>query len=212
MIFQVALSTVYKMITFKKGSLTMLSLTLSGSSMLYIKKIFEGTDLKHLIIPIVIFSVGFVMYFIFLLADLFTGLQVAKHESLRQNDGKHVPYVKSYKLYRTLWKLLGIVLLAVLMLISALMVEIIDLSFLYKIFIMLQGTVWLLSCGFELHSIGENHLKRFGYKPRIFLFFDKIISIFENKIIDKVNKTLDVLDLPTEEVTDNNIDKNGPSD
>lgn len=202
MVFKVALATVYKMITFKKGSLSMLSLVLSGSFTLYAKKILEGTDLKHLIIPVLIFAVGFILYFSFLVADLFTGLQVAKYQSLKENGGKKVPYVKSYKLYRTLWKLLGIIMLSVLMMISALMVEIIDLNFLYKVFIMFQGTVWLLSCGFELHSIGENHLKRFGYKPKIFQFFDKIVNIFEAKVIDKFNKTFDILETEPEEIVE----------
>jgi len=67
MVFKVAISTIYKMITFKKGSLTILSLAFSGSLTFYLKKLLEGTDLKHLIVPIMIFGVGALLYFIFLI-------------------------------------------------------------------------------------------------------------------------------------------------
>lgn len=198
MVFKVAISTIYKMITFKKGSLTILSLAFSGSLTFYLKKLLEGTDLKHLIVPIMIFGVGALLYFIFLIFDFYTGIQVARYnERLNKPSGT----TKSYKLYRTLWKWLGVMLLAVLMAISSLMVEIVELSYLYKIFITFQGTVWMLACGFELHSIGENHKKRFGYKPRLLQFFDRVLTIFESRIVEKVNKYFDVLEAePGEEI------------
>lgn len=199
MVFKVAITTIYKMITFKKGSLTILSLGLSGGITFYMKKVLEGTELKHLLIPIVIFGVGTILYFFFLIFDFYTGVQVARfNASMKKIEGG----TKSYKLYRTLWKWLGVMLLSVLMTISSLMVELVELNYLYKIFITFQGTVWLLACGFELHSIGENHKKRFGYKPRLLQFFDRILSLFERRIVEKVNKSFEVLETEPEELED----------
>lgn len=194
MVFKVAFGFLYKMITYKKGSLTVLSIALSGGTTFYIDKIMAGVDIKHLIVPILIFAVGFLFYFICLIADLHTGLQVAKYQSYLKYKDKNKPYVLSYKLYRTLWKLLGIMLLSLLLAVTSLMVEIIDLQFFYKVAITFQGAVWLLACGFEIHSIGENHLKRYGYKPRLFKFMDNITNAFERRIIDKVDKSFDILE------------------
>ncbi|ALN97204.1 hypothetical protein LIT13_06785 [Flavobacterium psychrophilum] len=206
MVFKVAFAALYKMATFKKGSLAIISFALSGGTTFYLKKLMEGTDLKHIIVPIVIFAVGTLMYVIFLLADLHTGLQVARHESLMKFRDPKKPYVKSYKLYRTLWKLLGVLLMSFLLGVTSLMVEIIDLSFLYKIFIAFQGSVWLLACGFEVHSIGENHLKRYGYKPRLFKFFDNILNLFEKRIVDKIDKSFEILESePNEKIEETEV-------
>ena len=206
MVFKVAFGSLYKMMTFKKGSLAIISLALSSGSTFYLKKLMEGTDLKHIIVPIVIFAVGAMMYVLFLLADLHTGLQVAKHESYMKFRDPKKPYVKSYKLYRTLWKLLGVLLMSFLFAVTSLMVEIIDLSFLYKIFITFQGTIWLLACGFEVHSIGENHLKRYGYKPQLFKFFDAILTIFEKRIVEKIDKSFEILETePNEKIEETEV-------
>ena len=194
MVFKVAFGFLYKMITYKKGSLAVLSIALSGGSTFYIDKVMFGVDIKHLIVPVLIFAVGFLFYFICLIADLHTGLQVAKHQSYLKYRDKNKPYVLSYKLYRTLWKLLGIMLLSLLLAVTSLMVEIIDLQFFYKVSITFQGAVWLLACGLEIHSIGENHLKRYGYKPRLFKFMDNITNAFVRRIIDKVDKSFDILE------------------
>ena len=205
MFFKTALITIYKMITFKKGSLFILSLGLSSGFTFYMKTLLDGTDIKHLLVPILILAIGVVLYIIFLLADLHTGLRVAKYQSFKK-FGDDRPYTKSYKLYRTLWKLLGVLLLSILLMITSLMVEIIDLGFLYKVFIVLQGSVWLLACGFEVHSIGENHLKRYGYKPRIFKFFDNILTVFERRIVDKVDKSFDILESEPQEAEEENTE------
>lgn len=189
MVLEVIARTLYKMFVFKKGSLTVMSVFLSFTATQIFKKIFDGTDTRNLIIPVLVFCVGFILYFFFLCADLHTGLQVAKYKSYVRNKGQSVPYVKSYKLYRTLWKLLGVVLISVLMLVTVIMIEIIHVDFLYKVFLIIQSATWFLACGFEAHSIGENHLKRYGYKPKIFVFFDKILNMFERKIISKVDES-----------------------
>lgn len=191
MVFEVALNFIWKIISFKKGTLSLLSFSLSMPLTFWFETLTNGTDLKHLLIPIVLMVVGTIMFCIVCLADLITGLKAAKHKSLIKFKDPKKPYIKSYKLYRTLWKLLGVSLLSFLLAVTSIMIEIMGLTWVYIISISLQGTVWLLSCGFEIHSIGENHEKRYGYKPRIFKFWDNILNLFEKKITNKIDSSFD---------------------
>lgn len=186
MVFTTAFITLYKLFTFKNGGLTIVSLAVSGSTTYYLKALLNGTDIKNLIIPVLILVIGLFMYLVFLLADMHTGIRVAKHISFVKY-GDNRPYTKSYKLYRTLWKLLGVLLLSILLMVTSIMTEIMGMNWVYKTMITFQGAVWLLACGFEVHSIGENHLKRYGYKPKIFMFFDRILTLFENNIAKRVD-------------------------
>ena len=78
-------------------------------------------------------------------------------------------------------------------------------------------TVWLMACGFEFHSIGENILKRTGNKPEIFGFFDAILTVAQKKAIGKVEQVFDVLEKepepeneakPEEQNTNTNVNIN----
>lgn len=189
MVIETIARMLYKMAIFKKGSLSILSFSLSIGVYEVWKKLMIGVNVRDLFLPILIFCVGFILYFIFLCADLHTGLQVAKYQSYIRNKGKRVDYVKSYKLYRTLWKLLGVTLMGSLLMITTLILILISYDFLQKTVLLISLTVWILAAGFELHSIGENHKKRYGYKPRIFRFFDIILNSFEKKVINKVDES-----------------------
>lgn len=191
MVFEVALNFLWKIVSFKKGALSLLSFSLAMPLTFWFETLTKDTDLKHLLIPIVLMVVGTIMFCLVCLADLITGLKASKYKSLMKYKDPNKPYVKSYKLYRTLWKLLGVSLLSFLLAVTSIMIEIMGLTWVYVISISLQGTVWLLSCGFEIHSIGENHQKRYGYKPKIFKFWDNILNLFEKKITNKIDSSFD---------------------
>lgn len=191
MVFEVALNFLWKIVSFKKGALSLLSFSLAMPLTFWFETLTKDTDLKHLLIPIVLMVVGTIMFCLVCLADLITGLKASKYKSLMKYKDPNKPYVKSYKLYRTLWKLLGVSLLSFLLAVTSIMIEIMGLTWVYVISISLQGTVWLLSCGFEIHSIGENHQKIYGYKPKIFKFWDNILNLFERKITNKIDSSFD---------------------
>jgi hypothetical protein len=90
------------------------------------------------------------------------------------------------------------------------MIEIMGLSWVYIISISFQGSVWLLSWGFEIHSIGENHERRYGYKPKIFKFWDNILNLFEQKVTNKLDSSFkgvldDFEDIKNIDENENNI-------
>ena len=201
MVPKVIMSFLLKMIKFKNGSLTLLSFTMSLPISYWFNILIGESNPKHLMIPILLMAIGTIMFVLICLMDLWTGLSVARYNSIKRFGNINKNYVQSHKLYRTLWKLLGVILLSFLLTVTSLMIEIMELSWIYVVSISFQGTVWLLACGFEIHSIGENHLKRYGYKPRFFKFWDNILNIFEKKVADKIESSFDNI-LPDDEIVE----------
>ena len=193
MIIKVTGSFIGKLFLFKKGSLVLVSSALSAGTLFYINEMLKGTEVRHLVIPIFTHIVGFCFFFLFVLLDLATGLWNAKY----QNEISEKPqknYIKSHKLYRTFWKSLGVLLFTSLIMFLCLFTEIIDSEYMYAFTLWALVTVWLMACGFEFHSIGENILKRTGNKPEIFGFFDAILTVVQKKAIGKVEQVFDVLE------------------
>ena len=121
-----------------------------------------------------------------MLLDLFTGLQKAKYlNTISVRPQKN--FIKSYKLYRTLWKVLGVLLLNTMITTLCLFTEIIDGEYSYYFTLWSLVTVWLMASGFEFHSIGENIEKRTGSKPEIFGFMDKILDAIQRLVLRKID-------------------------
>ena len=207
MIIKVAGSFIGKQFLLKKGSLVLVSSALSAGTLFYINEMLKGTEVRHLVIPIFTHIVGFCFFFLFVLLDLATGLWNAKY----QNEISAKPrknYIKSHKLYRTLWKSLGVLLLTSLIMFLCLFTEIIDSDYMYAFTLWALVTVWLMACGFEFHSIGENIEKRTGSKPEIFVFMDKILDAIQRRALRKIDTVgeenqCEIKEQPTEEVEEN---------
>ena len=193
MVFKTAFAFLGKIFGFKKGALSLMSAATSTSIVYYLDTILQGTETKRLVLPIFVHIFGFIFFFLFVLLDLFTGLQKAKYlNTISERPQKN--FVKSYKLYRTLWKVLGVLLLNTMITTLCLFTEIIDGEYSYYFTLWSLVTVWLMASGFEFHSIGENIEERTGNKPEIFGFFDKILEIIQRKAIAKVEQVFDVLE------------------
>ena len=207
MIIKVAGSFIGKLFLFKKGSLVLLSSALSAGALFYINEMLKDTEVRRLVIPIFTHIVGFCFFFSFVLVDLATGLWNAKY----QNEISVKPqknYIKSYKLYRTLWKVLGVLLLNTMITFLCLFTEIIDGEYSYYFTLWALVTVWLMASGFEFHSIGENIEKRTGSKPEIFGFMDKILDAIQRRVLRKIDTVgeenqCEIKEQPTEEVEEN---------
>ena len=185
MIIKVAGSFIGKLFLFKKGSLVLVSSALSAGTLFYINEMLKGTEVRHLVIPIFTHIVGFCFFFLFELIDLFTGLWAAKYLNEKSANPQE-NYIKSYKLYRTLWKTLGVLLLNTLITFICIFAEIMDADYIYGFILWSLVTVWIMACGFEFHSIGENIQDRTGKKPEIFDFLDKVLNLFQKKALAKV--------------------------
>ena len=207
MVFKTAFAFLGKIFGFKKGALALMSAATSTSIVYYLDTILQGTETKRLVLPIFAHIIGFGFFFLFVLLDLFTGLHAAKFlNTISPRPQKN--YIKSYKLYRTLWKVLGVLLLNTMITFLCLFTEIIDGEYSYYFTIWALVTVWLMASGFEFHSIGENIEERTGSKPEIFGFMDKILDAIQRRALKKINTVgeenqCEIKEQPTEEVEEN---------
>lgn len=193
MFLKVAFSFLFKCINFKNGSLVTIASISSTGIMFYLDKIFDGTDTKQLAVPILVHAIGFTFFMLFTSFDFFTGIQKAKilHErALRakgQQPSSKSSYIKSYKLWRMFWKILGITLINTMVTMFVIFAEIIGSDYGYYIGIWSEVGFWILASGFEFHSIGENIEKISGKKPEMFEFWDKMNDALQLRFLRKVS-------------------------
>ena len=200
MIIKTVFSFFWKIITFKKGSSLILSSIISSVFMITANPIFDtllkNTEFKNLVVPIVVQISGFTVFFLFVILDFVTGISFAIYEA-RKKGKKN--YFETERLYRTIWKMLGVLLLTTLVALLVLFTEIIKSSYAYNFTIWALVVVWVLASLFEFHSIGENIEKRTGNKPEIFGFYDKVLEVVQRKAIAKVEQAFDVLETEPKE-------------
>lgn len=180
----------YKMVAWKNGALTLVSFMVGLPLSTYVEELTRGVELRKIILPFIVLIVGLIFYFAFTIVDMFTGLWKAKYlNSIAKKPQKR--YIKSYKLYRTLWKFLGISLLSFMMMFLCLFTAVINMENTYYITLWILVSIPILASGFEFHSIGENIEQRTGSKPELFDFFDKLMTIIQRGILFRTKRAFD---------------------
>lgn len=206
MVVKIAKTAVLKLLFYKNGSLFLVNGGFSAGIVFYINELLRGTDTKNLVLPIVIYIIGFFIYHIFSLIDLITGLMNAKYQnSILPNPEKS--YIKNYKLWFSIWKNLGITVFAFMVMMMCMLTEIIKgdsdgfiEQSMYTASIWFLVTTWLMASAFEFHSIGENIERRTGSKPMFFGLASKLTDIAQSKIILKARNSFDMVEkIPEEE-------------
>ena len=105
-----ALTFLLKAVVYKNEALVVLSGGTSVGLTYYIDKILIDTEIKYIILPAVVSIVGFAFFFLFILLDFGTGVYASSVVNARkENPEKNI--IKSYKLWRTIWKVAGVVLI-----------------------------------------------------------------------------------------------------
>lgn len=200
----VALNFIIKILTFKKGALLLLSsiiscavtftLKLLVNSTVYppqnesvIQTILKGVEMRDVILTVIIEIMFFSFFMIFTTIDLITGIQNA----LYNNSVKETPLaprdvIESNKLWRTFWKSFGVSMLTFMLTGLAIFMLLVKSYTPYWIMLWSLICFWLMACGFEFYSIGENLTKQ-GKKPPIFGFIDKILEALQRRIISKID-------------------------
>ena len=198
--FSIGVKFLINLFTFKKGSGLILSFLISLPLTISTNKIFltviENTEVKNLIVPIFVEVAGFTLYFLFNLTDFGAGIWFAISHAKKYNLKN---FFENEKLYKTLWKMLGVLLLTILIMFIAILSEIIGASYAYKFFIFALTLVLTLACLYEFRSIGKNIEKRTGSKPEIFGFMDKVLNAIQRRTLKEIDKA-DVLNGKSDEV------------
>ena len=198
--------------TFKNGSGLILSVLLSVPLSFTTNKMFEAvlknTEMKNLVVPIFVEIAGFTLYFLFNLADFGAGIWFAISHAKRHNLKD---FFENEKLYKTLWKMLGVLLLTILIMFIAILSEIIGVSYAYEFFIFALTLVLTLACLYEFRSIGKNIEKRTGSKPEIFGFMDKVLDSIQKRTLKEIDKA-DVLNDKADEVEETEMVEEQPEE
>ena len=191
-----ALGFIIKLFTFKKGSLFLLSSFLSFGLSYYVGILFKDIETRDVLVTMVIEISLLLMFMLFTITDLITGLQTAFYlNSVSKSPIPKELVVKSSKLWRTFWKGFGVVMFTGMLTLFAIIALLLKSEYVYWAAIWSLLTFWLMACGFEFYSIGENLAKRGGSKkPPIFGFVDKILDAVQRKAISKIDKSFDILD------------------
>lgn len=182
----IALSIFVKASLYKKGSLLALSTPLSLGTYEIFSKLVEEASYKDIVLPLVCSAVCIIVYFIFFIMDLIMGLIASKHESENNPD-----WVRSEKLYTSLGKIGGVLLINIIFLGINLFLVALDFTATAKIITILMVAINVLASLYEFHSIGENIKRKSSYKPKIFGFFDRVTNVLESKIMSRIVRTID---------------------
>ena len=198
-----AITFLLKAVVYKNEALVVLSGGTSVGLTYYIDKLLIDTEIKYIILPAVVSIVGFAFFFLFILLDFGTGVYASSVvNSRKENPEKN--FIKSYKLWRTIWKVAGVILICALLGVLTVFTEIIDSQYFYYFFLWSQTMVWVLACLFEFHSVGENIEKFSGSKPEIFSYLDRVLEALQLRFLESVNTVIrkKVNKLEEEEETD----------
>jgi len=208
----IAFNFIIKMITFKKGSLLLLSSLVSfcvtytlsittGSSTgtinaSVIQTILKGVELRDIILTVIIESMFVTFFIIFTTIDLITGIQNALYfNSIKEEPLILREVIESNKLWRTFWKSFGVSILTLMLTGLAIFMLLINSYTPYWVILWSLICFWLMACGFEFYSIGENLEKRNeGKKPPIFGFVDKVLEALQKKAISRIDNSFNILE------------------
>lgn len=221
----IAFNFIVKILTFKKGALLLLSASLScivtyilsittattdsHINTSIVQTILKGVDLRDVILTATVEIMFFTFFMLFTTVDLITGIQNALYfNSIEKEPLPLKEVIESNKLWRTFWKSFGVSVLTLMLTGLAIFMLLVKSYTPYWFMLWSLVCFWLMACGFEFYSIGENLAKRNnGNKPPIFGFVDKILEALQRKAINKIDNSFNILqeDKPIEQ--DNNINQ-----
>lgn len=181
------LITIVKAFTYKKYTITILSLGTSAAltaTESFLDLNFFGINYSFLLLATFL-----------IIVDFFTGVVASKRES--EGDKK---WFNSSAISYTVYKFLSIFLLLWLtdevyrnleVLLNNTEKGFMNTFYLssQRVLSIARGTVFFLICGREFVSIGENIERTFGKKPYIFKIFSKLLDIIELKLIRKIEES-----------------------
>ena len=170
-------SLIRKMIEFKQGALIIPSVIVSFFSTRYIDSLFIDVPIKQLVLPLMVLIVGSAFYFGFNLIDLGLGIKAAKANKKA---------IKPLRLYVTLWKFLGVLILNGFLTFVTIVAATIAHGVPYHIPLWILLIAIIMECGFEFHSIGKNIERINGEKPAFFEFYDSVLDLTKIRIFKKI--------------------------
>lgn len=166
---------------FENGAFLLLGAAISDPYTKILKMLVTDIHPKEFVLPIIVAGVSIILYVIVAFLDFIYGVRAAKHES---ETGKN--YIRSDKLWSSVYKLTAVFFLIFVVFIFSLMFALLEVNVLQKFFMYATAAIAFMSILFDMHSIGENHKRRFGKKPAIFDWLDNMAKVLNEEIIQRI--------------------------
>lgn len=143
--------------------------------------IVKDADKKQLLIPVLsqIFQMG--VFTLLIILDYSFGKRVSliiRKEPFDQN-----------KLFDTSVKYVATGIFTFMLMGMSIGGELIDYNSIWWTALIFQNAFWIMSSSFEYSSIGRHFEALRGYKPNIFILFDKVLNIVQLNILKKIDKS-----------------------
>ena len=206
-----AIEFIWKILTYKQGANTLFSffassgittsLWLSGNLERFNNIFIKDADPKSVFFPFLIEAVMIIIFLPLTGLDFILGHRVAR--SIRKES------FKPERFFDTMIKTTAIILVTSVLMFLAFGVGTVTKGgdwfsgSVWGLLMVALSFFWVLAIGFEFSSVGRNFELLNGNKSAIFKFFDKILSILQDKAIKKVESSFN-LNIDDEKDNSNN--------
>lgn len=191
-----------KVIFFKKGASLVFSFISSYFLTVSTKALFDllikDADKKLLIFPFLFQMFHMGIYTLLTIIDYNFGKRVSmkiKNEPFDPN-----------KLLDTTVKYLATGIFTFMLMGMSIGGELIDYPSIWFTALIFQNAFWIMSNGYEYSSIGRHFKEMRGYKPNIFVFWDKALGIIEFNFLKNLDKSVPIT--PKEKEETNKTEEN----
>ena len=150
-------------------------------------EIFDAETIKSLLFVLLAFGVLTTLYTLVSAIDFYTGLSASKKEHVI-SAGSAKGYIKSDKLWSSVWKFFGVIVIGSIAAVFTMLFILTDLTWLYDVFMLALILFYFVVIAFDIHSIGENHLRRYGKKPAFYSFMDEISELVKTQLIERIKR------------------------
>lgn len=166
-----------KVIDYHKGALFLLAAPPSWGITEIFKIIFEGSEKKDLIMPLVVVGVGLILFMLLYSIDFVLGV----HASRKVNEN-----ITLKKIGRSFWKFFSVVIIMFCMTIFSFLFISLSLDTFYMGCLLIMLTIMIVILLYEFQSIGK-HLKTiYDNKPKIFVLLEDSANAVEKGLIKKI--------------------------
>ncbi len=182
-------SLIKKAFSYQSGALAIIATPLSIAWNELFSLVFNNTQGRDLALPFLISGTLLTAYFIVSIFDFYTGLMASRKEHIKE-FGTARGYIKSDKLWSSIWKFFAVILIGFLLLIFCIIFIAIENGLMSSLFLYGITFFYIVIMLFDIHSIGENQERRFGKKPHIFLFLEEVSKAVRRAFIRRIEKTI----------------------
>ena len=180
-------SVIRKAFRYESGALILAGMIPGYGLRELLEVVFSDVDMKSFAMPIISFGILIILYIMISLADFWTGTRASRKEHII-SSGSVRGYIKSDKLWSSIWKFMAVIFIGFSLMTVCLLFVLIGVEWLHNFFQWLEIIFFIVVIGFDIHSIGENQLRRFGRKPAFYDFIDELMAGLRKGVIDKVAK------------------------